>query len=140
MTIDFTNLNYGALIAAAFAFFAIGSLWFSALFGAIWQEELKKHGVSLPQPTGSMIAAKMALTFLQNVVAAFGMALLVQASGSATLFSGLLLGLIVAVCFAATAIGGVFTWENRSMKLFLIDTGYPFFGIIATAIILSLWQ
>ena len=134
------HINHPAVIAAAFIFFAIGSLWFSALFGTMWREELKKEHTTIKEPTKQAIMAKMVQTLVANFIASYAMACLVIMTGSVTIESGLFLGTLAAIGFGATAIASVFIWESRSLKLFLIDVGYPVVGIIITAVLLSVWQ
>lgn len=140
---DFTILsevNYVAVLVSAVVFFIIGSIWFSFLFGSIWQHELKKHHVVIKQPQKNELVLKMLLTFGANVLASICMAELVVMTGSTTALSGLMLGGLVALGFAVPALGSVFIWESRSLKLFLLDVGYPALGFIATAILLSVWR
>lgn len=134
------SINFVAVAAAACAFFIIGSLWFSPLlFSSIWVKELEQHNVVIKQPTQADLVSKMLLTYAANFITAWAMGCLVYLTGSATILSGLILGTIVALGFAVTSVGSVFIWESRSLKLFLIDVGYPVVGIIVSAIILSLW-
>lgn len=135
-----SSINYIPVIAAAVLYFIIGSIWFSGIFGALWQAELKKHNVFIKQPTGSEIAQKMVFTFLSNLVTAFALALLVRFTGVSTWESGLILGAISGLGLAATSISSVFIWESRSLLLFLIDAGYPLVGIIASTVLLALWH
>lgn len=136
----FSQINYAAVLVSAALFFAVGSVWFSGLFGSLWKEELIKHNVRITEPTSGQLAMKMLLTFVANILAAYAMACLVMITHSSSLQSGLVLGGIAAVGFAATTLASCFIWENRSLKLFLIDVGYPIFGIIVSAVILSLWR
>jgi hypothetical protein len=135
-----SHINYLAVAASSIIFFMLGSLWFSTLFGSVWTQELKRHNVIIKEPTKNALIMKMLLTFGANIVASFAMACLVNMTGSTTLTSGLILGIIVALGFAATTLGLVFIWESKSLKLFLIDSGYPALGIIASALLLSLWH
>ncbi len=140
---DFTflsQINYLAVAVSSVIFFVLGSLWFSALFGSIWAEELERHNVVIKQPTKNSLFMKMLLTFATNCIASFAMACLVAMTGSTTVISGIILGIIATVGFAATTLASVFNWESRSLKLFLIDIGYPALGIITAAIILSVWH
>jgi len=133
-------INYMAVVAASVMFFVVGSIWFSFLFSGQWTRELKRHNVSIKQPANNEMYIKMLLTFAANYLACLCMAYLVEMTGSSTTQSGLILGSIAALGFAFTAIGSVFIWENRSLKLFLIDVGYPVVGIIAAAVMLSVWH
>lgn len=135
-----SQINYAVVAVASLVFFVTGSVWFSALFGQTWVKELADHNVEIKQPSQAVLMTCMGLTLLQNSLASFAIACLAILTGSTTAVSGLLLGLLLAVGFCATAIGGVFTWERRSLKLFLIDAGYPMMGVIFASIILSVWR
>jgi hypothetical protein len=136
----FSQINYVAVLVSSIVFFLIGSFWFSGLFGSTWCEALEEHGIKIKKPTPNEIMQKMLLTFVANVIASIAMACLIIATGSSTAYSGFMLGTTAALGFAATAIAGVFIWESKSLKLFLIDAGYPVIGIIVSAIILSAWH
>jgi len=114
------GLNWLAVILAAATAFAIGGLWYSKrAFGNAWMLE-----VGL---TDEMIGrANMALifggTFALQLVAATALAFFLG-SGSDWLI-GLQAGLLVAVCWIATAYGITYFFEQRSLRLYLINAGY----------------
>lgn len=135
-----SDINIIAVLLSSFIFFFIGSLWFSVIFGNMWRHELERHHVTIKKPSQQVLFTKMLLTFGANVLASIAMASLVNLTGSTDASTGLCLGIITAFGFAATSVGSVFIWENRSVKLFLLDVGYPVVGIIATALFLSTWH
>ena len=135
-----SQINYLAVAVSSVVFFLLGSVWFSGLFGSIWQEELAQHNVVIQQPTSGSLMIKMLLTFCTNILASIAMAALVVITNSVSIESGLLLGLITTLGFAVTTLASVFVWESRSLKLFLLDIGYPVVGIITSSVILSLWR
>ena len=136
----FQHANWLAIGVSAVAFFLLGSIWFSLLFGKIWQKEVEKHGVKIGMPKGGEMAAKMLQTFICNAVAALSMGILVYITGTTGAMSGTKLGLLCGVGFAATAIITANVWESRSFKLVAIDLGYPLFGITICGLILSIWK
>jgi len=136
----FQQANYCAILSGATAYFIIGSLWFSLLFGSIWSKEVEKSGVKIKQPTGKEITAKMIQTFIGNITAATSIAVLIYLTGMSGWTAGLKLGLLCGVGFAASSIMIAYTWESRSFKLMAIDFGYPVVGFTACAIIISLWK
>ena len=133
-------INYFAVFISSIIYFIIGSLWYSVFFGSMWVDELKKHNVFIRPPTQQKLIKSMVLTFIINLITCFAMAYLINITNSTSAVSGLIIGSIVAGGFAATTLGSVFTWESRSFKLFLLDSGYPVLGIITAAVILSLWH
>jgi hypothetical protein len=136
----FDQLNYLAVIVAAVVYFGIGSVWFSGLFGKTWLAEVEKHGVRIQKPTTPQMITMMISTFVYNLMTAFGVSLLVYVIGTSTVVTGLKLGLFAGICFAATSMLTAYNWESRSTKLSMIDIGYPLLGIVACAIILSVWH
>ena len=136
----FEQANYWAILVSAAAYFVLGSLWFSLLFGSSWSKEVEKHGVKIDQPTGKEIGAKMIQTFIGNLIAAVAMAIVVYKSGTSGWQNGLHLGLICGFGFAAAAIFIAYTWESRSFKLMAIDFGYAVVGITVCGVILSVWK
>lgn len=136
----FCNVSYVAVFLAAVIYFVIGWLWFSAFFGAAWTEELEKHNTIIKEPTPQELGLKMVVAFLSNVLTSFGIACLVDLVGSATMMSGLILGSIIAICFAGTTVANIDNWQSRSVKLFLLDTCYPMLSIVLITIFLSIWR
>lgn len=135
-----SHINYIAVGVAAAVFFILGSFWFSVLFGQLWRQELVRHNIVIKEPTTFVIMRNMLLTFAANIIISFAMACLVALTHSHSFSSGLLLGLIAALGIITPALASVFLWEGKSLKLFLLDVGYPVFGTIIATIILSLWK
>src|SRR2546422_5221152 len=80
----YSQLNVWAVVVAAAAYWILGSIWFSLLFGKAWSSELEKHGVKIQTPNGSQMAAKLVQTFVLNLAAAFALSYLVFVSESST--------------------------------------------------------
>ena len=80
------------------------------------------------------VAAVCALVFT------LGLALVIQGMGAEGVVDGLVLGLLAAVGFIATSYATTYSFEGRSVKLFLINCGYPVisYGIIGA--LLAVWQ
>ena len=134
------QVNLWAVLVAAVVYFLLGSLWFSILFGGVWSKEVDKLGILIKDPAKGTIAAKMIQTFVGNLLAAFSMAYIVFVSGSYNWMAGLKLGLLCGIGFAAVAMIIAYTWESRSMRLQMIDTGYAVIGIALCGIILAAWR
>jgi hypothetical protein len=134
------EFNILAVLVAGAAYWLLGALWFSLIAGNAWSTELTKHGVTIKEPTRKALVTKLIITYLLNTLVAFGVSLILWFIGIDSVDDGIIIGLILGVCFAAAVIGITYTWESRSLKLFLIDAAYPVLGITICAIICSLWQ
>lgn len=135
-----SQINCWAIVASVAVFFFLGAFWYSVLFSKAWVHELMLHNVTIKDPSIHKLLINMGLTLVNNSIIVCVLACLVTMTGSSTLESGLSLGLMVGCGFIATAIGGVFIWESRSLKLFFIDAGYQVIGAVIAAIILSVWR
>ena len=71
-------MNWLAIICAAVAYWILGWLWYSVLFGKIWVAGLEQHGVKLEK--GGM-APKMIGTFIANLLASVIMMRLIARTG-----------------------------------------------------------
>ena len=135
-----SQTNYWSILTAALAYFLLGSLWFSALFGKIWSKEIEKHGVKITEADKKTIPRKMLNTFLYNVLAAVCIAYIVDVIGVFRWIVGLKLGLLCGIGFAFAGMGIAYTWESRSVKLVLIDAGYAILGMALCGAIVAAWH
>ena len=108
-----------ALIAALSAF-ALGGLWYSPLlFGKAWQREA---GLSDEQLANANRLRTFGVSFLLCLLAAiaFSMVITPEASFFMAFHSGVGIGLF----WVATSFGVNYLFEQRSLKLWLINAGY----------------
>lgn len=135
-----SHAHYLAILVAALAYFILGSLWFSALFGKTWSAQMAKQGIVIKEPEKGQIAKKMLQTFIYNLIAAFSIAYLVFISGSYSWLSGLKMGVLCGLGIATMGICIAYTWESRSFKLVAIDAGYAVVGMAICGTILAAWH
>ncbi|HLU06299.1 MAG TPA: DUF1761 domain-containing protein [Woeseiaceae bacterium] len=114
------GLNWLAVFLAAGTAFLIGAAWYSRkVFGNAWMMEVGLTEESLSRGNFKLIFGG---TFVLQLVAATALAFFLG-SGSDWLI-GLQAGLLVAVCWIATAYGITYFFEQRSLRLYLINAGY----------------
>lgn len=136
----FSQINYWAVLLAGIVFWLVGMLWFSALIGKHWSEEIRKHGIKLSKLDGREMAVKSVVTFILNLIAALGVAFVLTAAGVSTGWGGIVFGLILGLFIAAASMITSHLWENRSARLSFYDIFYPFIGILISSIIIALWR
>lgn len=114
------GLNWVAVVAAAFAAFLLGAAWYSRkLFGAVWMEEIGLTEDAIRQSNGKLIFCG---TFALQLVGATALALLL--SPDSGWLVGLQYGLLVGFCWIATTYGITYFFEQRSLRLYLINAGH----------------
>ena len=69
-----------------------------------------------------------------------GLAVVIQGLGAEGVVEGLILGLLAAIGFIATSYATTYSFEGRSLKIFLINTGYPVISYGIIGVLLAVWQ
>ena len=136
---DFSSINYLAVLVSGIAMFALGSLWYTLLFGKVWQKE---SGMTDEKAKGANMAVTMGSSFLLMVVMAFGLAILIQGheGDGVEWLSGLYHGLVVGLLFIGASIGINYLYQLKSFKLWLIDAMYQIICLGIAGVILGGWH
>jgi hypothetical protein len=139
MNTDFlADINWLAVIAATFAYFLLGALWYSkALFANPWIRDTKID-VNDPNLRKGM-AGIMVTSFILMLITCIGLAILAERIGLYYWMSGVKLGLVTGICFGLTAISVSYLYEKRSSTLHWINGGYTVLGHIIAATIICAW-
>lgn len=138
---DFSHINFLAVIVAGVAAWALGALWYSpVLFSKIWQREIGHSDEDLKNANMLLIFGTSAVMM---IVMALGMAILMYGHGMGSMMNatnGLLFGLGTGVFFVAPSIAINYLYQRKSLTLFAIDSVYQvlFMGVIG--LILGVWH
>lgn len=129
-------VNWLAVLCASIAAFVIGWLWYSRrVFGNAWLVEIGLTEESVRQANMPMIFGG---TFVLQFVAATALAMFLG-SGSDWLI-GLQVGLLIGLGWIATAYGITYLFEQRSLRIFLINTGYYLVLFATMGLIIGAWN
>jgi hypothetical protein len=135
------QLNWLAVILGSVIYFALGAVWFTPLlFGRQWQSSI---GWAASQRPPQMKPSAYLLPALAYVVAAIATGLLAAATGSDTLFEGIVLGIVIGVGYAVTltAVEAVFDPNKpQPWTWFGISASYHFIGLLIVAVLVSVWR
>ena len=130
------QLNYAAIFVAALSTFLIGGIWYSpAVFGKAWMQE---NGFTKENMKGRNMAKIFGTAFVLGLIASFNLAFFI---GPVTdVGEGALYGFLTGAGWVATFIGTHYVFENRSMRLFLINAGYSIVALTIMGVILAAWK
>ena len=129
------SVNWLAVVVSTIFAFAFGATWYSkSLFGSIWLEEVgltedAAKNVNMPMTFGG--------TFVLQFLAVAALAVLVGSDGNWQ--SGLQTGLLIGVFWIATAYGITYLFEQRSLRLFMINAGYNVVLFAIVGLLIGLW-
>lgn len=127
-------VNWLAVLVAAFAGFAIGGIWYGPLFGKAWMTE---SGMTEEKARAGNPVLTYGLTFVLNLIAAVSLAMFI---GQGDLSFGLFAGFMTGATFVSVALGITYLFEQRSLRLWLINAGYQTLLFTAMGAVLGAWH
>jgi hypothetical protein len=135
-------MNWLAIFGAALAYFVLGAVWYSLLFGKIWAAEQVRHcgGEGGTGPARREFAGMLVANLVCNLVASAAIAGLLRGMGITDLATAIKLGASLAAGFSITTLTIVHVWEKKSTKVWMIDASYHLIGCMMAAAILVSWQ
>lgn len=136
---NWLGLNWLAILCAGVAYWVLGFVWYSLLFGKIWAAEQTRYRGGLPS-AGAPMGPKLISTFVSNLIAAAAMAYLFKRTGIADVDHALRLAAAVGIGFAGTVVTIISVWESKPTKIWFIDASFYFAGAILMAMILVNWH
>ncbi|MEX2431122.1 MAG: DUF1761 domain-containing protein [Dehalococcoidia bacterium] len=137
--LDFTDVNWLAVIVAGVVSFALGGIWYTAL-SKPWMAYTGITNEAATAGGGAKMAASYATAFATYLLAVTALALFMQAGGASGAVSGLVFGLIAGVGLVATTSFNNYMFSMRPLNLYLIDIGYPVTALAVAGIIIGVWQ
>jgi hypothetical protein len=130
------EINIWAVLAAGVSSMVLGGLWYSpVLFGKAWSAA---SGVTEAQQKSANMAKTMGMAWLLAVIGAAVFAMFLgprPAFGFATAA-----GLAAGLCWVAGSFGINYLFEQKSMRLFLINGGYHTLQYTLIGAVLGLWH
>ena len=130
------HFNFFAIVTAALVTFAVGGLWYSPiLFAKPWMREC---GLTEEQARQAPMGRIFGLSALAALVMAANLAAFLGAK--ATLSFGLFAGAATGIGWVAMSLGVTYLFEQRSLKLWLIDAGYQVISYTLMGAILGTWH
>lgn len=126
-------VNWLAVVLGALAFFAVGAIWYSLLFGKAWQREVGMTPQDMADAKaagGGHMAKIMVLTLVLELVIAWMLAHLIARTNPQPHVI-MMFALGFGAFLMTPAIGINYLYQNRSLKLFAIDAGHFIVGMAA---------
>jgi hypothetical protein len=116
----FAGVNWLAVIVATVTAFLLGATWYSkALFGNAWMQEV---GLTEEAVNSANMTRTFGGTIVLQILAAIALSAFLGSGGN--WLEGLHTGLLIGIFWVATAYGVTYLFEQRSLRLWLINAGY----------------
>ena len=134
--IDFASINLVAVLVAALVAFIVGSLWYSPLlFGNVW---MKLAGVK--KKKDPFMWVRFLVYFVGLLVMSFVLAHFLIFTSAVTYVDGLVTIFWLWLGFIAPITLGGILWENKSIKLFVLNNAYNLIALGVMSCILVAWK
>ena len=128
------DLNWLAILAAAVSAFLLGGLWYGPLFKKAWCREAGIDPDSTPRHPARIFGVAFACSLLAALLFAVS---LPPGAGAAAGFGA---GFVVGLFFVAMSFGINYAFAGRSLKLWMIDSGYHVLQFALYGLILGAWR
>ncbi len=130
------DINILAVISAAVAGMAIGTVWYSPfIFGKIWMAQSGMRPEDMKGRGRAMVIAA-----ISSFVSAYVLACFIDLLDVHTLSGGIAVAFPVWLGFVATVMALEMGFGGKSLKVYLIDAGNQLASFLAMAAVLSVWR
>lgn len=132
------HFNHLAIIVSALILWFLGAAWYSPpLFAKPWMAML---GIKKGDSNKNSLLAGMISSLIGDLILSFVLAHFVIWSGATTFAWGAFIGFICWLGFFVAPNFPQGLYENRPFKLFAINNGYWFMGLLIVGGLLAVWH
>jgi hypothetical protein len=129
------TINYGAVLAASIASFAVGALWYTVLFGKPWR---KLMGVA-EDAQGKMPMWPMLVGFVMVLLMVYVLAHFAVLFNAKSTVDALAMSFWVWVGFQAPLLANSVLYEKRPLTLYVINAAHQLVAVLVAGLVLSLF-
>lgn len=129
------HMHFFAVIVAAAAYFFLGTLWYSPKVFGNYRVGHHDEVHLIPPGLGLYIGE-----FIIDLVMAYILALLIELVRIQSWEEGVLIALWVWVGFVATTQLSALFWSNKTIKSFLINSGFVLVGLLLMGAIIGIMR
>lgn len=134
---DFSSINYLAVLVAALSTFILGGLWYSPmLFGKAW---MRANNFSDADLQTFSKARMFGWSFVFSLVMAVNLAMFL-ADPKTNLTWGMAAGALAGLGWVAMAVAIIAMFENKSWAYILINGGYMTIAFTLMGAIIGAWR
>jgi hypothetical protein len=132
------HVNYIAILVVGIFSFVLGAVWYSQpLFAKQWMSSIGKTEEQLKDGASAMTYV---ITFVVWMIASYVLAVIVHYSGASTFGYGMLAGFLCWFGFFASLSLMMILFEQKTLKLWLINSGYVLVALLIGGGILAVWR
>jgi uncharacterized protein YacL len=128
------HLNWPMVLAAAVAYYAIGALWYTVLFGKYW---VKAHKIDTNDKSGMM--KTMIMGFLLTVLMCACVGLMMNSVRCKELDDCFIRSYILLAGLVVAVLGTAYNYLKKPYGVWVVDIAYHLVGLAVAGLILAKW-
>lgn len=138
MTLEFAHYNIWAVIVCIVLQMVLGALWYSpVLFGNIWLKLVDRKSEEISRSEGNKA---MSFSIIPAAITIFALSFLISIANATSVIDALIIGTVAAIGLIGMSAANLILFEDRSVKLTILNVGYPMVSLNIAAIIMVLWR
>ena len=134
----FSELNYIGVVAGAILSMVLGFLWYGPLFSKPWAA-LAGLGPEKIESAKSKMGVTYSFTFVLALITSLVMQDVVRVFGIITIQEALTLGFVLWAGLSGAAFFMNGTFEQKPLRLILIDSGYYLVQFVMLSVLFTFW-
>lgn len=133
-------MNYVAILIGAVINMVVGMLWYShVLFGKEWMRLIGKSEKDI-KAAASQMNKLYGIIFISALILSYIMMVFIRNFGVMDVMGGVRVGFLAWLGFSAATTISDYLFAGRSLKLYLINSGYYLVVFLLLASIFSVWH
>ena len=136
------TINYLAVVVSAVIGVAIGFVWYSnALFGKQWRMLVGIHNAApdAAEKIKKQMPKALSATVVGSLVTAYVLAHFLSYAGAADIVGGLRGAFWIWLGFVAPVLLTMYLYQQKSIRLFFIDSAYQLLVLLVMGAVLASW-
>ncbi|MBT3407549.1 DUF1761 domain-containing protein [Candidatus Woesearchaeota archaeon] len=130
------NVNIISIIVATIVSMFIGMVWYGPLFGKVWMKLVGMSKKEIEKAKKSGMAGTFIMAGVSTLLFVYVFSILLKNLAITDLLSGLLWAILLWLGFVCTTLLQPILWENKSPKLFFLNSFHKLVEIIFITLIL----
>ena len=136
--LDFSGINYWAVIVSWIIYMAVGAFWYStAGFAKQWTKHTGINILKIPQRQATRILLAIMVSAL---IQSFTLALILHSLHVTNVLDGLYIGLLLWFGLTAATTVGVTLYSKRTWKFLWLNSSYFLIVMSIASIIFTIWK
>jgi hypothetical protein len=136
--LDFSNLNYVAIVAATLVNMFVGAFWYSPVgFGKLWS---KLSGVNMMDIPKKEATKALSITAISALLQSVLLAVLIHSLHVTTVLHGIEVGLVLWAGFTAATTISDALYARRGWKFWWLNSSFYLVVLVINSSILALWR